>query len=62
MFNVLVPKTCPNVPTELLNPRNTWKDKDAYDAAAKDLAARFVKNFSKYEGMDPAVIAAGPKA
>jgi phosphoenolpyruvate carboxykinase (ATP) len=62
VFNVLVPKTCPNVPTELLNPRNTWKDKDAYDAAAKDLAARFVKNFSKYEGMDPAVIAAGPKA
>jgi phosphoenolpyruvate carboxykinase (ATP) len=61
-FNLLVPKTCPNVPDEVLAPRNTWKDKAAYDKAAKELAALFVKNFAKYKGMPQAIIDAGPKA
>ncbi len=62
VFNVDVPKSCPGVPSELLSPRNAWKDKDAYDTMANDLAARFEKNFAKYEGMDQSVIDAGPKA
>ena len=61
-FNVMVPKTCPNCPSEVLNPRDTWEDKAAYDAAAKDLAARFRKNFEKYTNMPAAVVNAGPKA
>ena len=61
-FNVLVPKTCPNVPDEVLTPRNTWKDKGAYDKAAKELAALFVKNFAKYKDMPKAIVEAGPKA
>ncbi len=60
-FNVLVPKTCPNVPAEVLAPRNTWADKAAYDASAKNLAGLFRKNFEKYKGMSEAIIKAGPQ-
>ena len=60
-FNVLVPKTCPNVPEDVLTPRNTWKDKAAYDKAAKELAGLFVKNFAKYKDMPAKTVAAGPK-
>ncbi len=62
IFNVAVPTTCPNVPDEVLIPRKMWADKAAYDEQAKKLAGMFVKNFAKYEGMDPSIIAAGPKA
>ena len=62
IFNVYIPTECPNVPAEVLNPRNTWADKDAYDKAAKDLAARFVKNFTKYDHMSKEIVEAGPKA
>ncbi|MFO0839512.1 MAG: phosphoenolpyruvate carboxykinase (ATP) [Phycisphaerae bacterium] len=61
IFGVEVPRTCPNVPAEVLNPRDTWKDKAAYDAKAKDLAQRFVKNFEKFPDADAAIRAAGPK-
>ncbi|MCB2154681.1 phosphoenolpyruvate carboxykinase (ATP) [bacterium] len=47
-FGFALPKTCPNVPTEVLNPRNAWQDKDAYDQTAKKLAGMFRKNFEKY--------------
>ena len=62
VFKVLVPTACPNVPAEVLDPRSTWEDKAAYDAQAKDLAARFVKNFAKYDNMPAEIIAAGPVA
>jgi phosphoenolpyruvate carboxykinase (ATP) len=44
-FNLRIPRSCPGVPAEVLNPRNTWKDKAAYDAAAAKLRDMFRKNF-----------------
>ncbi len=49
IFGLQMPKTCEGVPSEVLNPKNTWKDKDAYDRKAKELASFFRKNFSKFE-------------
>ena len=49
VFGLAIPKEVPGVPTELLNPRNTWSDKSAYDAKANDLATRFINNFTQYE-------------
>jgi len=49
VFGLHVPKSCPDVPDEVLNPRNTWSDKAAYDATAGDLATRFAENFKQYE-------------
>lgn len=61
IFNLLVPTTCPGVPDDVLNPRNVWADKAAYDAKAKDLASRFYKNFAKYQNMPKHIVDAGPK-
>lgn len=47
-FGVLIPETCPGVPTEILDTRNTWKNKDAYDKQAKILADLFIQNFAPY--------------
>lgn len=63
IFNVNIPKTCPNVPAEILNPRNVWTDKTAYEETAKELAAKFEENFSsKYPDMPANIANAGPKA
>jgi phosphoenolpyruvate carboxykinase (ATP) len=63
VFGVGVPLSCPDVPTEVLRPRNTWKDKDSYDVKARDLARRFNENFKKYaDGVSEAVRAVAPKA
>lgn len=48
-FGLAIPKSCESVPSEILNPKNTWKDKNAYDAKAKDLAGRFKEAFKQYE-------------
>ena len=48
IFGILVPRSCPDVPTEILDPRNTWRDKEAYDRKARELARRFNQNFEKY--------------
>lgn len=48
VFGVAMPTTCPGVPAEILNPRNTWTDKEAYDQKASNLAAAFNKNFEKF--------------
>jgi len=60
-FNLYVPAACGGVPQEILEPRNTWSDKSAYDAKARELAERFVKNFEPYKReASPEVAAAGP--
>ena len=60
-FNLMVPQTCPDVPNEVLNPKNTWTDKNAYDEQAKKLANMFVENFKEYsEGTSDAIKNSGP--
>jgi phosphoenolpyruvate carboxykinase (ATP) len=62
IFNIEVPVAIPDVPSEVLRPRNTWKDKNAYDARAAELARMFEENFDKYRARVPReVAAAGPK-
>jgi phosphoenolpyruvate carboxykinase (ATP) len=62
-FGLLVPQGCPDVPEEVLTPRNTWGDKAAYDTAARDLVGRFQSNFEQYEAhVDAQVRAAAPEA
>ena len=61
-FNLDVPTSCPGVPSELLNARNTWEDRGAYDEMAEKLAQMFVDNAEKrLTTMAPEVRAAGPK-
>jgi phosphoenolpyruvate carboxykinase (ATP) len=60
-FGLSIPLSCPDVPAEILNPRNAWADKDAYDRTAADLASRFEANFEKFDASE-AIRAAGPKA
>lgn len=61
VFGLQIPASCPNVPSEVLNPRNTWADKDAYDKKAADLISRFKKNFEQFAGdVLPEVLNAGP--
>ena len=62
-FNLAVPTALPGVDTGILDPRDTYSDAAAWDEKAKDLAARFVKNFAKYTGNDAgkALVSAGPQ-
>ncbi len=63
VFGYMMPTSCPNAPAELLNPRNTWSDKAAYDAQANKLANMFVKNFEQYAaGVSKEILDAAPKA
>jgi phosphoenolpyruvate carboxykinase (ATP) len=63
IFGLRMPTTCPDVPPEILNPRNTWKDKGAYDAKARELAEKFRKNFEPFAASAPErVRLAGPIA
>jgi phosphoenolpyruvate carboxykinase (ATP) len=61
VFNLDVPKTCPGVPSKVLDPKKTWKNKKAYDKAAKSLAKMFVDNFKKFKKVSPNIKKAGPK-
>jgi phosphoenolpyruvate carboxykinase (ATP) len=60
-FNLNIPVTCPNVPAEVLNPKNTWKNGNEYDEQAKKLANMFSENFKQFEDKTTKEIAAaGP--
>jgi phosphoenolpyruvate carboxykinase (ATP) len=62
VFNLDVPATCPDVPSEVLQPRNTWANPSEYDAQAAKLAQMFVENFKAFQdGVAPAVRDAGPR-
>jgi phosphoenolpyruvate carboxykinase (ATP) len=62
IFDLAIPTSCENVPTEILNPRGTWADKNAYDETANNLAGQFVKNFEQYAAETSAdILAAAPK-
>jgi phosphoenolpyruvate carboxykinase (ATP) len=58
----MVPKACPHVPPDFLDPRGMWSDKAAYDRAALDLSGRFGKNFEKFSDVAAEVLEAGPVA
>jgi phosphoenolpyruvate carboxykinase (ATP) len=62
IFGVMMPTSCPNVPSEILNPRNTWENKENYDKEAFELAKEFVDNFKQYaDGVSEEILAAAPK-
>ena len=61
VFNLQMPVTCPNVPDQLLDPKNTWANTPAYDEKANELALAFGKNFERYTNfVTPDIINAGP--
>ena len=49
VFGLNMPESCPEVPSEILNPRNTWGDPLLYDAKSNELAAAFIENFKQFE-------------
>jgi len=60
-LNLAIPQVCPGVPANLLNPRQTWSDTNAYDQAAARLVSQFQQNFEQFAGqVSPEVVAAGP--
>jgi phosphoenolpyruvate carboxykinase (ATP) len=62
IFGLLKPQSCPDVPPEVLNPRTTWTDAEAYDKQALALANLFVNNFKQYEDQaSEEILSAAPK-
>jgi phosphoenolpyruvate carboxykinase (ATP) len=63
IFGFKVPTACPGVPEEVLSPSSSWSNKHEYDKKYRQLAARFIENFKKFEdSTPPEVVEAGPKA
>jgi phosphoenolpyruvate carboxykinase (ATP) len=62
IFRVLVPTSCPGVPADVLQPRQTWDDPEAYDRQARELAALFHKNIARFGDIPAEILAAGPRA
>ena len=62
VFGFEIPTSCPNVPASLLNPKNTWHDKHAYDVKAQFLAKQFTKNFEQYaKAVSSEILDAAPR-
>ena len=61
MFNLDIPTEVEGVPSEILDPKNTWVDKDSYELSAKELVKMFVENFEKFKNVSPEISNAGPK-
>ncbi len=61
VFQVMVPKACPGVPSQFLDARGMWPDKEAYDKAAQDLSRRFNKNFEKFTNVSVEIAQAAPR-
>jgi phosphoenolpyruvate carboxykinase (ATP) len=62
VFGIQIPEQVADVPTEVLNPRNTWKRPEDYDEKARDLAKQFVENFKEYEKtVSKEILAASPR-
>jgi len=61
LFNLDIPTECLNVRPEILDPKNTWVDKDSYDLSAKKLAQMFIENFTKFKQTPEEIRNAGPK-
>lgn len=62
IFDLMIPTACENVPSEILNPRATWSDKNAYDEKANSLASQFVRNFEQFANeTSEEILAAAPK-
>lgn len=61
VFGFSIPLECPGVPSEVLNPREAWTDKNAYDEKRKELAGLFTENFKKFDVKNEAICSAAPK-
>jgi phosphoenolpyruvate carboxykinase (ATP) len=59
IFGLQMPTSCPGVPKEVLNPRHSWTDKEAYDRQAEHVARLFVENFKEFENETPEELKAG---
>ena len=59
-FNLDIPTEVEGVPSEILDPKNTWVDKDSYEMSARKLAQMFVENFKKFENVSQDIVDAGP--
>jgi phosphoenolpyruvate carboxykinase (ATP) len=61
VFGLHVPLRIPGVPNEIMQPRKTWRNPNAYDAKARDLAVRFIENFRQFDGLDDLAEIGGPR-
>ena len=60
IFGLAIPQSCPGIPSDILNPRNSWKNKEEYDRKAKELAKLFIENFKQFD-LEELASKAGPK-
>ena len=61
IFRVYIPKECPGVPAEVLNPRNVWDNVDDYEKRARKLAMDFMENIKKFKDVSEEIVNAGPQ-
>ena len=59
IFKLYMPSECPNVPSEILNPKDLWMDKEEYDKKALELAENFKENFKKFKNVSEDIANAG---